>query len=63
MFAKSKKVWGGKCFQNPLSAILRLKKKVPTAIKLGGGEGLGLNGPAIGKRSFLFTASLRDHVN
>ena len=36
------KFWGGKSFLNPFSAILRQKKeetkKVPIAIKLGGGR-------------------------
>ena len=46
----SPKIVGGKNCQNSFPAILRRETKVPIAIKLGRGEGKGINGNAFKKK-------------
>ena len=46
------KLCGGKKLSTSIFGYFKTKKKVPTAIKLGLGRGLGLNGPAIKKIIF-----------
>ena len=51
----------GRAIKKKITFFRTFFPNVPTAIKLEGGGGLGINGPAIKRRTF-FTASLMLYV-